>query len=393
MPFVLPRSNEDDGRGAFVLAFGALSMLEAYALLKGSLSEPEKPSERVGVFRMGPGSSSRVAGLAGIHKFATLLTEVRADGGGFDEFVSKVAGLVDRVSDLSLSGYGLGAQDYEDLLQCLLEAFRGKGFRKIHLLRPKDHELRAGQVAIRKATDVIAFPYHGAFCLGVTTYVSDSLEFRERGMEKPVRRSDISLSPRLAKSLVNLTGVGAGQTLLDPFCGSGTILAEGLLKAIRCVGIDTRRRLVEEARMNLRWISERTRGGAFQLETGDARELGSILGRRRVDGVATEPILLPRLRGRLHLTAAKEMIDASGDTYAQALASISTVVKPGGRIVMVVPVLDTTDGSQVYVGLDGRPLGLSPYQPGPVSVQYPVHLSFESTRWIRRAVYVFEVRP
>ena len=89
------------------------------------------------------------------------------------------------------------------------------------------------------------------------------------------------------------------------------------------------------------------------------------------------------------MAAAKEMIDEAGSVYAQALASIAAAVRPGGRIVVVVPVLQTTEESEIYVGLDGRPLGLVPFQPGLVTFHYPVRLSFESTRWLRRAVYVF----
>lgn len=393
LPFLLPSSRDDPERAAFVLAFGRLSMLEICAVLGRSLTELENPSERVCTFRIQPTFLSSVPNIGGIHKFASMLTQVQADGAGIGEFVKKVASRIDEVSNFSLSAYSMLDPDYEGLLQLLLDAFRAEGFRKIHLLRPKENELHAEQVVARGATDAIVFPYRGAFCLGLTSYVPSADDFREMGVSKPVPHSEISLSPRLARTLVNLSGVGAGQTLLDPFCGSGSILAEGLLKSLTCIGIDSRRRLIEEARLNLRWVSEKARGGHFRLEAGDARELNRTLGGRRIDGVATEPILLPKLKGKPNFDAAKELIDGAGYIYAEALASIANVVRPGGRIVVVVPVVQTTDGSEIYVSLDGKPLGLTPFQPGPVSFQYPVRLSFESTRWIKRAVYVFDVRP
>jgi hypothetical protein len=55
-------------------------------------------------------------------------------------------------------------------------------------------------------------------------------------------------------------------------------------------------------------------------------------------------------------------------------------------------VIQTMDGDEVTITLDGRRVGLRLYQPGPVGFEYPVRLSFESTRWIRRGVYVFEPR-
>jgi tRNA G10 N-methylase Trm11 len=291
-----------------------------------------------------------------------------------------------------LSGYDLEGDAYEDFVGRLLDALRSRGFKKVHLLRPEGNELRADQVVSRKSIDAVIFPYHGSFYLGLTSYVPDTVSLRESGVLKPAPHSEISLSPRLARALVNLTGTSPGQTLLDPFCGSGTILAEGLLRSLRCFGVDSRRRLIEEARLNLRWISQRAHGGSFRLATGDARELHQVLDVKKVDAVATEPILLPALKAKPNVETAKEMIENAGEVYADALASIRDVVKPGGRIVVVVPVVQTTDGNEIYVGLDGRQLGLTLLQPGPISFEYPVRLSFESTRWVKRAVYVFEAR-
>jgi hypothetical protein len=86
------------------------------------------------------------------------------------------------------------------------------------------------------------------------------------------------------------------------------------------------------------------------------------------------------------------MIEGSARIYNDALASMADSVHPEGRIVIVVPVVQTMDGDEVTLTLEGRRLGLRLYQPGPVGFEYPVRLSFESTRWVRRAVYVFEPR-
>jgi hypothetical protein len=59
---------------------------------------------------------------------------------------------------------------------------------------------------------------------------------------------------------------------------------------------------------------------------------------------------------------------------------------------VVVPVVQTMEGEEVALTLNGRSLGLSLHQPGPTGFEYPVRLSFESTRWVKRAVYVFESR-
>ncbi len=44
--------------------------------------------------------------------------------------------------------------------------------------------------------------------------------------------------PQLAKSLINLSGIGEGAKIFDPFCGSGTTILEGYLNGLIAVGCD-----------------------------------------------------------------------------------------------------------------------------------------------------------
>ena len=44
--------------------------------------------------------------------------------------------------------------------------------------------------------------------------------------------------PQLAKSFINYAGIKKGETILDPFCGSGTTLVESLLFGVNAIGID-----------------------------------------------------------------------------------------------------------------------------------------------------------
>ena len=198
------------------------------------------------------------------------------------------------------------------------------------------------------------------------------------------------MSPRLASTLLNLAGLSPGATVLDPFCGSGTVLAEALLRSCRALGVDSSEARVREARRNLSWAATGIRGASFHLRVGDARELGAILGDTKVDAVVTEPLLIPSLVARPQPGTAAALLENAGGVYAAALASAADVLAPGGRVVMVVPVVPTMDGSEAVMELEGRSLGLRLREPGPLRFDYPVRLSFESTRWVRRAVYSFE---
>lgn len=392
MPFLLPMSVLETDDVSLVLAFGKLSVLEACTLLGRSVERAESPSERVAVLHVDHIDARRIAELAGVHKCAPLTSQPDSTEGDITALVDLMASYLDEKSNFSLSGYGLGEDDYEDLVRSLLDGLRGSGLRKVRLLRPRGDELLSEQVVSRHALDVVAFPYHGGYGLGPTAWVPDSASMRQRGTLRPVRHPDIALSPRLARTLVNLADLRPGQTLLDPFCGSGTILAEGLAKSLRCLGLDSSASRVQQARENLRWSAGGIADRGYDVRKGDARETSRLLRGTRVDAIVTEPVLLPRLDARPKTATARAMVEESAVVYNDALASMAESIGPDGRIVVVVPVVQTMDGDEVTLTLEGRKVGLRHYQPGPVGFEYPVRLSFESTRWVKRAVYVFEPR-
>lgn len=389
MPFVLPSQVMDSDELALVLAFGRLSVLEACSVLAGSVQRAEAPCERVSVLKVRPPGPSLVTELAGIHKCAPLMAVEEGGSEGVGKLLEGIAEHFDK-ANLSVSGYDISGDDYEALVRSLLDGVRETGLRKVHLIRPKDNELLAEQVLSRPALDIIAFPYHGGIGLGPTAWVPDSASMSQRGTKKPSPHSEISMSPRLARALLNIAKLRKGQTVLDPFCGSGTILAEAFTRSLDCLGLDSRPAMVRDARKNLAWLAGGMGEAGYDIRVGDARGLSRMLRRSRVDAVVTEPLLIPRIHARPKTSTASALVNEAGDIYADALAAMADVLQPGGRIIIVVPVIQTMDGEEVLLTLDGRRLGLRLFQPGPVGFQYPVRLSFESTRWVKRAVYAFE---
>ena len=392
MPFLLPASVMKTRDSAAVLAFGKLSILEVCSLMEGSVERAEAPTERIAVFRTTGLDLGRVRSLAGVHKLASVVVVIDSPSGGQGPLADLMSLNLEEKSNFSLSAYGIGDDDYEELLKIMLDGLRRRGLRKVRLLRPRRNELLSEKVLTRRALDVVAFPYHGGIALGPTVWVPDSASMRESGTHRPIPRPEIALSPRLARTLLNLGGLKQGQTVLDPFCGSGTVLVEAFKLSLRCLGLDSRASRVLEARENLRWAIGGVTDRGFDVRKGDARELPRILRGTKVDAIVTEPLLLPSLTARPKTSTAEALIRESAGVYNDALASMADSIQPNGRIVVVVPVIETMDGDEVALTLEGRKLGLRLYQPGPVGFEYPVRLSFETTRWVKRAVYVFEPR-
>jgi len=75
--------------------------------------------------------------------------------------------------------------------------------------------------------------------------------FDKRSNEQRPFSSPISLDPVLARVMVNLSEVSAGEKVLDPFCGTGGILIEAGLCGIGVKGLDIQEEMVEGTEKNL----------------------------------------------------------------------------------------------------------------------------------------------
>ena len=58
---------------------------------------------------------------------------------------------------------------------------------------------------------------------------------------------------RLVSIMINLLGQPKGKTIVDPFCGTGTFLIEGLIKNFNVVGIDNSKEMIEASNKNVSW--------------------------------------------------------------------------------------------------------------------------------------------
>lgn len=95
--------------------------------------------------------------------------------------------------------------------------------------------------------------------------------------------SPISMDPVLARVLVNLSGVSAGENVLDPFCGTGGILIEAGLCGIGIYGLDIQAEMVEGTRENLESYGIIN----YDIRQGQIEDIEKILD-REFDAVITD---------------------------------------------------------------------------------------------------------
>jgi 23S rRNA G2445 N2-methylase RlmL len=130
-----------------------------------------------------------------------------------------------------------------------------------------------------------------------------------------------SLRPTLAWSMLRLLGQRPAS-LLDPFCGAGTILAEAaqVLPGVRLWGSDFSDRAVEGAGLNLE-----AAGVSAELRCGDALDLQALWG-GPMEAVVSNPPFGLQLGARIDFYR----------FYPRLLDSLAAVVPPGGRVALLV---------------------------------------------------------
>ncbi|ASI99059.1 TRM11 family SAM-dependent methyltransferase [Thermococcus celer] len=190
---------------------------------------------------------------------------------------------------------------------------------------------------------VFLFREDGSFSVGETVKVTDPFELKKLDVGRPVQRPVLSIPPRLARIMVNLTEVRKGS-FLDPFCGIGTITQEFVLQGLDAHGSDRDPARIKEAKRNLAWLRREFRlKNSAHLEVCDARKLGRCF-RRRFDAVVTEPYLGKPLKRNPSKGEAIRLSNELDRFYYSVFESFADVLRRNGRAVFVFPAYKLSGG-------------------------------------------------
>ncbi len=184
---------------------------------------------------------------------------------------------------------------------------------------------------------IFIFTRGGDFWFGETVAITDPFELKKLDVGRPCQRPMLSIPPRLARIMVNLTGLNGGK-FLDPFCGVGTIVQEFMLQGFEAYGSDIDANVIEKARKNLEWVRKEFKiSTRYRLSVRDVRTL-----RGEFNAVVTEPYLGRPLKGRLSKEKAAKASESLDSFYKEALAAISRVAKE--KVVFTFPAFRLNDG-------------------------------------------------
>lgn len=230
--------------------------------------------------------------------------------------------------------YDFNGEDFEGIHFYLKHRFKEERLKATEKKLTGNIKLQSGEFVPNLTSNLI----HEQFFLfennfGKIIENCDYEKIEKRDMGKPVRREELSISPRLAKILINLSGIKENQILLDPFCGIGTILQEALLQKINVVGVDKDKLVIENAKTNLKWFNFSEKN--YKVINDDSSRVQV----QKIDVIATEPDLGELLKKIPSPEKAEQIILGFENLMINVIKNLKKNVN--GKIVFTSPLIKT----------------------------------------------------
>ena len=144
--------------------------------------------------------------------------------------------------------------------------------------------------------------------------------FVERRPRKKPFFHPSAMNAKLARCMVNLAHARSGETVLDPFCGTGTTIIEAAMIGSKAIGVDVQRRMAKGTQKNLEKFDTK----AEAIIVADARKLPFT----KIDAVVTDP---PYGKSATTLKSSTKML------VVNVLSSVKPMLCRGQRICIASP--------------------------------------------------------
>lgn len=256
----------------------------------------------------------------------------------------------------------------------------------------KEPELSSVIVAknklLKNGAEICFFIDQGKVLMGQTLAVQEFEAFGARDFTRP-GRDNVSgmLPPKLARIMINLAQIKDEAVILDPFCGSGTILQEAIVLGYKnLIGTDNSDKAIEDTKQNLEWLMEKSevRSMKYEVFKLDVKDLSNKFKANSIDAIVTEPFLGPAMRGNESPEQIRNTVKELEALYLTAFNHFAKVLVKGGKVVMVFPVFHLKN--IIYtINLLNRIEKLGFKKLNQEELEY-----FREKQFVRRSIEIFE---
>lgn len=206
---------------------------------------------------------------------------------------------------------------------------------------------------LTKGAEVVLLLTSNKVIIGKTLAVQEFQQFSFRDYGRPQRdkRAGI-MPPKLARIMINLASVKKDQVILDPFCGSGTVLQEAILLDYQHLyGSDISNQAIENTETNLAWLFEnfpRLNRDLYKItiKNIDVNQISKYLPQNTIEAIVTEPYLGPPLFRKPDEGFVRKIMTDLSKLYLSAFSEFARLLKNNGIVIIIFPAFEVND--QIY---------------------------------------------
>jgi len=242
-----------------------------------------------------------------------------------------------------------------------------------------------------KGFELFVGKHYGIYYYGIAIECYDPKELIAKDTLRPMQEKLHSTSFRLTKIMINLLGLKKGKKILDPFCGLGTFLIEGLYQGYQVIGIDKDRDMVVKSKKNLIWaIGNFKLKDNFTVLNGDSSKLNFT-----VDAVVFEPYMGPFINKLPNAERVNNIIGTLKPLYSNLFKNLYNNLKPKTKVVFILPEFKTYDGKVFGVTEDvflRNGFGFYDFKKinATIDIKNPVFYQTPNDSKINRYIYILE---
>lgn len=201
--------------------------------------------------------------------------------------------------------------------------------KRAELIESQDLALSSVIIEKEKCTDIVVLvDKNKKEFFAKTLTVQPFREFSHRDYDRPSKDMHSGmLPPKVARMMVNISQGKKNEILLDPFCGSGTILQEALLLGYqKVIGSDISPKAIKDSESNLKFLNLKN----YKLLNIDAKNLKDL----NVSTIVAEVYLGPPNIIPQKLSA---VINELLKLYQEVFANLKNILSNGAKLVIAFP--------------------------------------------------------
>lgn len=204
--------------------------------------------------------------------------------------------------------------------------------------------------------EIIVVKLKRDYILAKTIFIHDFEDWSKRDFARPIADPKRGmLPPKIARIMLNLAlqdkqDLKEEFCFLDPFCGVGTVLAEGMMLNCKVIGSDISSKSVNFTKKNILWLMEEYQlKSAQDFYVSDAQEISIYIPKNSLDAVVTEPYMGPNFTSKQDKTVILALINKLDKLYYQCFIDWYRLLKVDGKVVIIFPCFQTQGGGQLCV--------------------------------------------